>query len=83
MIAMGLQQQVDLKCDQGETDWAILQVDFKNAFNCQKREEMLQAVLRRCPEAFPWLESCYTRHSSTFCGKTEIASQRGMQQGDP
>ena len=48
-----------------------------------KRSHVLKAVLKRCPEIFPWMESCYAQHGTLFCGSTKISSERGLQQGDP
>jgi hypothetical protein len=65
------------------TDWGILQLDFKNAFNCVSRAQVLSAVRKHCPHGVVWMESCYAAHSALYCGEAIIRSERGVQQGDP
>ena len=61
----------------------FVKVDFTNAFNCVDR----QAFLEQCRHHFPglsrWAEWCYTRPSNLYFGPNTIASERGVQQGDP
>ena len=55
-VAMGLQQVVNSLDKERREDWAVLQVDFANAFNSVSRKDLLQAVKERCPVALPWFE---------------------------
>ena len=82
-VAMALQQQVDVLTMAGEGDWAILQVDCRNAFNCLNRSVMLQAFQARCPEALPYIETCYAEVSPLYFGQKVLLSAAGVQQGDP
>ena len=61
----------------------LLKLDFKNAFNCVRRDKMLAAVRERAPELFPLVHSAYCTPSSLFIGDTVIPSAEGVQQGDP
>ena len=62
--------------NRGKTDWTMLQVDFKNAFNALLRKLILKAVRKRCPEALTWMETCYGQHWWFFVGADAILSQR-------
>jgi hypothetical protein len=62
---------------------AFLKIDFKNAFNCVRRDVFLRQVRHLCPEIFNFITSGYEKDSIlSFNGKT-ILSQEGAQQGDP
>ena len=80
-VAMGVQQQLDELTLDGRTDWAVLQIDFTNAFNAVKRGVLMEAVGRRCPELVPWVQTCYCDHSPLYCGENRIVSASGIQQG--
>ena len=82
MVAMGVQQCVDVLHATTQSQWAVLQVDLRNAFNCLSRRRMLGAVAQRCPEAMPWMGFCYSRHTPLYLGDAIVESQRGVQQGD-
>jgi len=78
---MGLQSWV--QAHQGEQDWAVLQVDLRNAFNSLHREPILEEVGRLAPELVPWISTCYAHHSHLFAQGHRLTSQCGVQQGDP
>ena len=59
----------------------LLKLDFKNAFNCLRRDKMLAAVSEKSPELFPFIHSAYGTPSSLFIGDTVIQSAEGIQQG--
>ena len=61
----------------------MVKLDFKNAFNCLRRDKILQAVRSTCPELFHFVYSAYSTPSSLFCGEYIIQSEEGVQQGDP
>ena len=61
----------------------MLKLDFKNAFNCLRRDKMLEAVRKAAPELLPFVHSAYEKSSSLFCGGSILLSQEGVQQGDP
>ena len=61
----------------------LLKLDFKNAFNCLRRDKMLAAVSEKAPKLLPFIHSAYGTPSSLFIGDTIIQSAEGIQQGDP
>ena len=83
LLAMSLQQLVGDLHGSGQEDWAVLQLDFRNAFNTVRRTAVLDGVMRRCPPAACWLASCYSTPSPLYCGQQVIPSASGVQQGDP
>ena len=80
-VAMALQGWVD--ANRSSSDWAVLQVDLRNAFNSMDRGAMLRATLQHVPELLPWVTSCYGCHSQLFANGHRIQSEVGVQQGDP
>ena len=62
---------------------AILKLDFQNAFNCIRRDKMLQAVSSLAPELAPFVHAAYSEPSTLFWGETTLMSSEGVQQGDP
>ena len=61
----------------------LLTLDFKNAFNTIRRDRMLQKVKEVIPEYLPYISSTYRNPSTLFCGDKTMASNNGVQQGDP
>jgi len=61
----------------------LLKLDFKNVFNCLRRDKMLAAVSKKGPELFPLIHSTYGTPSFLFIGDTIIQSAEAIQQGDP
>ena len=61
----------------------LLKLDFKNAFNCLRRDKMLAAVKGSAPELFKFILSAYVNPSALYCGDQVIMSSEGVQQGDP
>ena len=67
-----------------QPNWAILQVDVKNAFNSIDRQAVLDAVHDRIPKLTAWTIFCYSTHSQLFLGTGHpLTSEQGVQQGDP
>jgi hypothetical protein len=61
---------------------ALLQIDFKNAFNFLDRTTFIQEVVTHLPVLGPWVRWCYESPSHlTFDGHV-IPSGRRVQQGD-
>jgi len=84
LLSMGLQQYINLRHSKGESDWAVLQLDFKNAFNTIQRSKLLDSTRKYCSQAVAWMETCYSFPSPLFCGDNEVlSSASGVQQGDP
>ena len=61
----------------------ILKLDFRNAFNCLRRDKMIMAVRKLVPELLPLVTSAYGSPSSLSFGKDIIWSSEGVQHGDP
>ena len=61
----------------------LLKLDFKNAFNCLRRDKMLMAVAEHPPELLDFIYSAYAQPSSLFCKDQINQSSEGVQQGDP
>jgi hypothetical protein len=69
--------------------WACLKIDFQNAFNCIKRDEILKAVREHWPEFYHWVSHKYGKRAELWVrvgttGTCEVIwSEDGVQQGDP
>ena len=61
----------------------MLKVDFRNAFNCIRRDKVLHSVLEKAPKLYPLVHSQYSQSTCLFFGNTFIDSAEGVQQGDP
>jgi hypothetical protein len=83
LAAMATQQIVNAMTKRGLINWAIMKIDFANAFNTAYRKTMLDNIVTMCPQALPWMTTCYNIHSPLFVGQEILRSQRGQQQGDP
>ena len=64
-------------------DHVLVKLNFKNAFNTDRRDKVLEAASEFIPELFPYLFSCYSSPSTLFFGETVLSSAEGVQQGDP
>ncbi|PWA80994.1 hypothetical protein CTI12_AA190310 [Artemisia annua] len=66
-------------------DWsfAMLTVDFSNAFNLVDRSALLHEVRVRCPSISLWVDFLYGQTTRLYIGDTHIWSATGVQQGDP
>ena len=64
-------------------DHVLVKLDFTNAFNCLHRPDMLQSIVDRVPELFPFCHAAYANSSVLYYGQYIIMSQEGPQQGDP
>jgi Reverse transcriptase (RNA-dependent DNA polymerase) len=65
-------------------DWALLQVDFSNAFNLMRCDVFCQLTLEHFSSLGPWVTWCYDSPSHLFYeGEIVCISARGVQQGDP
>ena len=61
----------------------ILKLDFRNAFNCLRRDKMIAAVEQLAPELLPLVTCAYSTPSFLFFGEDIIPFSEGVQQGDP
>ena len=64
-------------------DHVIVKLDFSNAFNCIRRDLILEAVAARSPEIYSLVYSAYSCEPILTFGDWEILSREGAQQGDP
>ena len=64
-------------------DHVLLKLDFSNAFNCVRRDQMLIRVRELAPELLPFMHSAYSAPSTLLWGETPLQSSEGVQQGDP
>ena len=64
---------------------AILQVDFSNAFNCVRRERVLELVQLHLPQLENIVRYLYANTSFLIVGGSNetIESSQGVQQGCP
>jgi len=68
-----------------QSEVAILQVDFANAFNLISRRAMFCAVRTHFPELLQYVETCYGDNTDPvlWCQDLQLYSRTGCQQGDP
>src|SRR5579863_3992519 len=57
-------------------------MDFENAFNRNRRGEMLRQVELHAKELYPMLHKVYSEPLSLSFSGHEVASEAGCQQGD-
>ena len=65
------------------TNYSLLKMDIKNAFNSIHRKAVLDEVYKRCPEIYKLVWQSYSAQTPLFIGDTVIWSRTGVQQGDP
>ena len=83
MVGMGLQRFVESRSGEGDRDFAVLQVDVRNAFNSISRDAILRGCMAKVPSAYNWLRFCYGGPSPLFCqGRRFCESHVGVHQGD-
>ena len=61
----------------------VLKLDFANAFNTVDRAAALAELRNNFPQLSRWAQWLYGHHSHLFFGERLLASQTGVQQGDP
>ena len=64
-------------------DWTLVKIDFSNAFNCLRRDTMLEAVADRIPQLYKFCHLAYSQSSVLWFGEHILTSEEGAQQGDP
>ena len=57
--------------------------DYKNAFNSIRRDVILQKARSEVPQVYGYIYHCYAETSDLFYNENVIASESGVQQGDP
>ena len=61
----------------------FLKLDFKNAFNSIRRDVLLTRVKEHFPEIYNLILAAYGESSILLYGDVVLASDEGLQQGDP
>ena len=61
----------------------LVKLDFSIAFNCVRRDSVLDAVADTVPEIYKFCHLAYHQSSILQFGQHTILSQEGVQQGDP
>jgi len=64
-------------------DHVIVILDFSNAFNCIRRDLILDTTATHTPEIYRLVHSAYSCKPILSFGEHEILSREGAQQGDP
>ena len=65
-------------------DQVLLQLDFRNAYNCANRKAILEAIQQWCPWFLAYAVACYGNPVDLISGDSvNIISEEGVQQGDP
>jgi hypothetical protein len=66
-----------------ERGQALLKIDFSNAFNTLRRDQMLYMVQNELSELYPFIYSRYSDQSFLRFGQYTLTSEESTQQGDP
>jgi len=61
----------------------IVKLDFSNAFNCIRRDLILDRVALHIPEIYRLVHAAYTCEPILIFGEHQLLSSEGAQQGDP
>ena len=64
-------------------DHVIVKLDFSNAFNCIRRDAILDAVAAKIPEIYRLVHAAYSCEPILVYGDHQLKSREGAQQGDP
>jgi len=61
----------------------VVKLDFSNAFNCVRRDLILDSIATNIPEIYRLVYSAFSCELVLTFGSHEILSSEGTQQGDP
>ena len=61
----------------------LVKIDFKNAFNCIRRDVILNLVKIKLPKIYNYVHQCYDHITNLRFGSEILDSSEGVQQGDP
>ena len=64
-------------------DHVILQLDFRNAFNCLSRASMLEQIAKTCPMFSRYATACYSNPATLYANGFQLTSEDGEHQGCP
>jgi len=65
------------------SDHGIVQLDFSNAFNCVRREVILDAVAAEMPDIYCLVHAAYSCEPILVYAKHQVRSSEGSQRGEP
>ena len=65
------------------SEQVLVKIDVQNAFNCVRRDKVLDQIRIRCPEIYALAWQSYHSPTPLYIGGTSIESSNGVQQGDP
>ena len=65
------------------TSQIMIKLDMRNAFNCVRRDSVLETCLHRAPSLYRLAHLAYSQASSVLADGHIINSCTGVQQGDP
>jgi hypothetical protein len=65
------------------SSYAIVKLDFRNAYNCVFRQVFVDRVTQHFPVLLPYVRLAYGNPSRLQFNTTALSSSRGVQQGDP
>ena len=66
-----------------DTDKVITKLDMCNAFNCLRRDVVLDEVKKHLPGLSHFVWQAYSEESPLYYHTTQLTSATGIQQGDP
>ncbi|KAL0240906.1 hypothetical protein GEMRC1_006142 [Eukaryota sp. GEM-RC1] len=66
-----------------DVDNFLLNVDYKNAFNCVFRSAIYDQLVEHFPELVPYFEAFYGSPTDLIFNEFCLKSSRGVKQGDP
>ena len=75
-------QAVRRLLDDMPREWALVKIDFGNAFSCISRKVLFEAVSTHLPELYKFCHLSYSSHTSLAFGEFLISSEVGVQQDD-
>ena len=65
-------------------DKLVAKIDFRNAFNSIRRDQLLTQVKEHTPSLYKMICQCYSTQSYLYFGDKDLLySKEGVQQGDP
>ena len=70
-----------LQCESG--DKVVLKIDYRNAFNCIRRDKFLTKVRELFPDVYPMVWQAYSSESNLYFNGHTLLSTNGVHQGDP
>ena len=62
-----------------QDDKAMVNVDFRNAFNTIRRDKMLKAVEEYNPDLLPYVHAAYLTPLTLLCNDEQVISAEGIQ----